>query len=39
MSTKPKLMWEKIATIYGGDTNVNRAKARSLRGKYENSRK
>ena len=29
------LMWDKLAKIYGGDTNINRAKARSLRGKFD----
>ena len=33
-----KLMWDKLATIYGGDTNVNRAKAKSLRGKFDDMR-
>ena len=30
-----KLMWDKLATIYGGDKNVNRAKDKSLRGKFD----
>ena len=33
-----KLMWDKLATIYGGDTNVNKAKAESLRGKFDDMR-
>ena len=31
-------MWEKLATIYGGDTNVNRAKAKNPRGKFDDMR-
>ena len=31
-------MQDKLATIYGGDTNVNRAKAKSLRGKFDDMR-
>ena len=30
-----KLMWDTLATIYGGDTNVLRAKVESLRGKFD----
>ena len=33
-----KLMWDKLDTIYGGDTNVNRDKAESLRGKFDDMR-
>ena len=33
-----KLMWDKLATIYGGDINVNRAKFQSLRGKFDDMR-
>ena len=29
------LMWNTLAKIYGGDTNVNRAKSESLRRKYD----
>ena len=28
------LMWDTLATIYGGDTNVKRAKAKSLQDKF-----
>ena len=31
-------MWNALATIYGGDTNVLRAKAESLRGKFDDMR-
>ena len=31
-------MWDKLAKIYGGDTNVKRAKAESLRGKFDDMR-
>ena len=31
-------MWTKKAKIYGGDTNVNRAKFESLRGKFDDMR-
>ena len=31
-------MWIKLAKIYGGDTNVNRAKFESLRGKFDDMR-
>ena len=31
-------MWDALATIYGGDTNVLRAKAKSLRGKFDDMR-
>ena len=30
-----KLMWDTLATIYGSNTNVLRAKAKSLRGKFD----
>lgn len=30
-----KLMWDALATIYGGDTNVKRTKVKSLRGKFD----
>ena len=33
-----KLMWDKLATIYGGDTNVNRAKVESLIGNFDDMR-
>ena len=28
-------MWIKLKAIYGGDDNARRAKARSLRGKFD----
>ena len=31
-------MWIKLAKIYGGDTNVNRAKFESLRDKFDDMR-
>lgn len=33
-----KKMWDAIQTIYGGDTNVLRAKSESLRGKFNDMR-
>ena len=33
-----KKIWDSLATIYGGDTNVLRAKAESLRGKFDDMR-
>ena len=33
-----KKMWDALATIYGGDKNVLRAKAESLRGKFDDMR-
>ena len=30
-----KNMWDTLAAIYGGDTNVCRAKAESLKGKFD----
>ena len=30
-----KLIWDTLAKIYGGDTNVKRSKAKSLRGKFD----
>ena len=33
-----KLMWDKLVTIYGGDTNFNKAKVESLRGKFDDMR-
>ena len=33
-----KIMWDTLATIYGGDTNVLRAKVESLRGKFDEMR-
>ena len=33
-----KKMWDALATIYGGDTNVLRTKAKSLRGKFDDMR-
>ena len=32
------LMWTTLAKIYGGDKNVNRAKSKSLRGKFDDMR-
>ena len=32
------LMWNTLAKIYGGDTNVSRAKSKSLRGKFDDMR-
>ena len=31
-------MWDVLYTIYGGDKNVLRAKAKSLRGKFDDMR-
>ena len=31
-------MWIKLAKIYGGDTNVNKSKSKSLRGKFDDMR-
>ena len=36
MRDTAKLMWDTLAIIYGGDTNVKRAKVESLRGKFDN---
>ena len=33
-----KKMWDALAIIYGGDTNVLRSKAKSLRGKFDKIR-
>ena len=33
-----KKMWDTLANIYGGDTNVLRAKVESLRGKFDDMR-
>ena len=33
-----KKMWDALTTIYGGDTNVLRAKVESLRGKFDDMR-
>ena len=33
-----KKMWDALATIYGGDKNVLRAKVESLRGKFNDMR-
>ena len=33
-----KKMWDALHTIYGGDKNVLRAKAESLRGKFDDMR-
>ena len=33
-----KKMWDGLATIYGGDTNILRAKVESLRGKFDDMR-
>ena len=34
-----KLIWDfELVTIYGGDTNVNKAKAKSLRGNFDDMR-
>ena len=33
-----KKMWESLATIYGGDTNVLRAKAENIRGNFDKMR-
>ena len=33
-----KKMWDALHTIYGGDTNVLRAKSKSLRGKFNDMR-
>lgn len=33
-----KKMWDSLATIYGGDINVLRAKVESLRGKFDDMR-
>ena len=30
-----KKMWDALTTIYGGDTNVLRAKSQGIRGKFE----
>ena len=35
MCDTTKLMSDTLATIYGGDTNVLRDKAKSLRGKFD----
>ena len=34
MCDTTKLMWDTLATIYEGDPNVLRAKAKSLRGEF-----
>ena len=31
-------MWDALHTIYGGDKNVLRAKAKSLKGKFDDMR-
>ena len=31
-------MWNKLKEIYGGDDNVRRAKAESLRGQFDHMR-
>ena len=31
-------MWDVLKTIYGGDKNVQRAKSKSLRGKFDEMR-
>ena len=31
-------MWDALNTIYGGDKNVQRAKSKSLRGKFDDMR-
>ncbi len=33
-----KKVWDALHTIYGGDTNVLRAKSKSLRGKFGDMR-
>ncbi len=33
-----KKMWDALHTIYGGEKNVLRAKAKSLRGKFDDMR-
>ena len=33
-----KKMWDALTTIYGGDTNIVRAKVESLRGKFDDMR-
>lgn len=33
-----KKMWDDLHTIYGGDTNVQRAKAESIRGRFDDMR-
>ena len=33
-----KKMWDALSTIYGGDTNVLRAKVESLKGKFDDIR-
>lgn len=33
-----KKMWDDIEMIYGGDKNIVRAKAKSLRGKFDDMR-
>ena len=33
-----KKMWDALTTIYGGDTNVLRDKAKSLKGKFDDMR-
>ena len=35
MCDTAKLMWDTLASIYGGDTHVLRAKAKILRGKFD----
>ena len=30
-----KKMWDALNTVYGGDKNVQRAKSKSLRGKFD----
>ena len=32
------LMWTELAKIHGGDTNFNKAKSKSLRGKFDDTR-
>lgn len=36
--TMMKEMWDNLTLIYGGDTNVLRAKVESLRGKFDEMR-
>ena len=33
-----KKMWDALNTIYGGDKNVQRAKSKSLKGKFDDMR-
>ena len=33
-----KKMWDSLHTIYGGDTNILRAKSESLRSKFDDMR-